>query len=95
MARAWLAQLVERGTFNPKVKGSSPLSGYIFLSDLLKFRGTFPFGAHNNLFQFLLGQKSELEKYSCYGMSPVAHLVDRGIFNPEVKGSSPFSGNIF
>ena len=25
--RARLAQLVERGTFNPKVKGSSPLSG--------------------------------------------------------------------
>ena len=25
--RARLAQSVERGTFNPKVKGSSPLSG--------------------------------------------------------------------
>ena len=28
--QARLAQSVERGTFNPKVKGSSPLSGEIF-----------------------------------------------------------------
>ena len=36
---ARLAQSVERGTFNPKVKGSSPLSGVrAFVANTLIFR---------------------------------------------------------
>ena len=33
---ARLAQSVERGTFNPKVKGSSPLSGGFFFHKIWK-----------------------------------------------------------
>ena len=33
---AWLAQLVERGTFNPKVAGSIPALGFVgFLVDFI------------------------------------------------------------
>ena len=35
--QARLAQSVERGTFNPKVKGSSPLSGECFFWQKLNF----------------------------------------------------------
>ena len=34
---ARLAQLVERGTFNPEVKGSSPLSGENFFARIQSF----------------------------------------------------------
>ena len=33
--RAWLAQSVERWTFNPTVAGSSPASGLTFLIDVI------------------------------------------------------------
>ena len=49
MAR--LAQSVERGTFNPKVKGSSPLSGVrAFVANTLMFLFIISFQYHDFLY---------------------------------------------
>ncbi len=55
---AWLAQSVERGTFNPKVKGSSPLSGVV----VFNFTSYLQFNCCN-LLQLFCEWKYHVSKY--------------------------------
>ncbi|KAK4005985.1 hypothetical protein OUZ56_011115 [Daphnia magna] len=79
-----LAQSVEHETLNLRVVGSSPTLGAV----LSQLSTSFVEGAKNSTEFFKRGRN---EVY----IARLAQLVERGTFNPEVKGSSPLSGETF
>ena len=87
---ARVAQSVERGTFNPKVQGSSPCPGDSFYHFCSNICSSYSWKTDSLQYVILVYIDSEICR-----TARVAQSVERGTFNPKVQGSSPCPGDSF